>query len=315
LTPRVWEELRGWLGRRPDHPILKAIRAKDPAIAVYDEPGASGQAVFDYYVTLLASRRITLEVAREQFKVEYGREPTPEEASTRVQQFFGSRGLLLAKKPNPARTDEALVYLAVEHALTTGRQSVILTADADIEEQFYKLFWLIDTHYRGMLLADRYVKESVGLRPKGFPKELTSDPRWPFEAEGGVMIDRGSHDLNDLLPEKFSFVAISCWTVDTYFSALIFGAEQEMARLLAVKDRTGGLSTDRLGARNVHVWLAPLPIPEPDRGRAAVVLDRRFDILDSQAKVAALDVLQAFGDFERHSEVVYVERSPIVMPY
>ena len=68
------------------------------------------------------------------------------------------------------QTDEAPVYLAVERALITGKQTLVLTRDADVEEQF-KLLWLIDTHYREMLLADRYALHAAGP-PRSAPASL-----------------------------------------------------------------------------------------------------------------------------------------------
>ncbi|HLX32613.1 MAG TPA: hypothetical protein VKR79_07580 [Gaiellaceae bacterium] len=313
ITPRVWRELKGWLKRRNNHPILKAISGKNPAIATYGEPGVSGQAVFDYYVTLLTLRRQMLAVARVQFELEHGRPPTKQEAANRVQTFFGQRGLMLAAKRSPDRTDEALVYLAVEHALTTGRPSIILTRDSDIEEQLFKLCWLLDTHYRAMLLGDVYARHSVALHPRGFAEDILLDrERSPFYPRGAVLIDRPSDDLRELLPSRFRFVAVSAWTADVYLSVLVFGAEQAMARLLSVKDKTGGLSTDRLGRRNIHIWLAPLPLRARDRNCAAVVRDRRVPIPASEAQIARLDVLQAAGDFERHAVIRPQQVSPLI---
>ena len=73
------------------------------------------------------------------------------------------RGYLLAKKgaASPAGptffTDEARVRAAAVSAIPTARSAVVLTKDRDVFEQFVKLQWLLDTHYRGMLLADLYV--------------------------------------------------------------------------------------------------------------------------------------------------------------
>jgi hypothetical protein len=50
-----------------------------------------------------------------------------------VQRHLGPRGFLLASKGfSELPTDEALVYLAVEYALSTGRPTIILTGDADV---------------------------------------------------------------------------------------------------------------------------------------------------------------------------------------
>lgn len=96
-----------------------------------------------------------------------------------MQRGLGERARLLATKLVGNQTDEAPVYLAVERALITGKQTLVLTRDADVEEQF-KLLWLIDTHYREMLLADRYVLHAV----RG---HLEARPHHWREGRGGAM--------------------------------------------------------------------------------------------------------------------------------
>jgi hypothetical protein len=81
-----------------------------------------------------------------------------EEVRARLQQVFGPRGQLIAAKARGKQgitrsTDEEVVYVAIAHALRSGQPTAILTKDEDIQEQFYKLVWLIDTHYRGFLFA------------------------------------------------------------------------------------------------------------------------------------------------------------------
>jgi hypothetical protein len=314
LTTGVRAELEPWLARRPSHPVKQALDLEETPIATYEAPGSTGQVAFDYYVGLLHLRRRPLVRALEDFRKDRGREPTPDERAAimgRIQTYFGQRGALLAKKGSSSRTDEELVYLAVEHALTTGRQSAIVTVDADVSEQFYKLMWLVDTHYRSMLLGDRYAIESLSLRPRPLLNPGVAVEAWPFET--AVAIDRpGDVLMRALLPDRFRFVAVSCDTVGEYFSHLAFGAECEMARLLRVKERTDGLSTDRLGARNVHAWLGPLPIAEEFRACGAVTTDRRIKLAGRSASVAHLDWLHALGDFETHGEFEEVAQTPVL---
>ena len=257
-------------------------------------------------MALLSVRRRATELARSEFQREHGRDPAPDEERRlldRVQRRLGERGRLLATKPVGNYTDEALVYLAIEHALTTGRQTLIMTRDADVEEQFFKLVWLIDTHYRAMLLADRYVERQSGPdRTRAVPDSVLDDPDGPFEPRDAVMFERDLH-LLDVLPEDFHFVGVGCLNAGVYSSLLSFGAETEMARLLRVKDATGGLSSDRLGGRNLHAWLYPL---DACRGGtyAAVVCNRRVPVGRSGASVAKLDVEQALGTAEQHAGLV-----------
>jgi hypothetical protein len=321
LTPLVMEELRPWLMRRPDHRLTQAIKKRDaePLEVSPPERGHAGRNVYDYYMWLLLMRRSSIAVAERQFEDQHGRKPDPTERTTleeRIHRDLGQRGYMLARKgPGALPTDEQLVCLATTHAIRSGQRTVILTGDADVEEQFFKLLWLMDTHYRGMLLAKRYVQQFALMNPHALPRDIAQHPQCPFEDEGTVLIDRGNADLAHVLPTAPRCVAIACWTVGvSHFSAMTFMAEREMMELLDVKDRTGGLSTDLLGSRNLHPWLAPLPIQGSDRGCAAVARDHRFPITESHATVAGLDIAQAVTNLERHVKLDRVTGGPVTIP-
>ena len=318
LTPRVNFELRSWLLKRANHPVAAAIGGRHPGIGFRAEPkdGQPGRRVFDYYMTLLACRRNAMKIERRLFQKEHGRDPDVVEErrlADDLQKHIGERGRLIATKAGGSGTDEALVYLAVEHAITTGKQTLVLTRDADVEEQFFKLLWLIETHYRGMLLADRFVDTFSAFRTRPVPRAILDNPNGPFEPHDAVLIERTGH-MRDLLPAQSRFVAVSCWNARVQLSALSFGAEMEMGRLLAVKETTGGWSTNRLGGRNMHASVSPLHVG----GRAdcgAAVYDRRKTIGRSGASVAKLDLLQAINTGERHGHLVarqppHLERLP-----
>jgi hypothetical protein len=143
---------------------------------------------------------------------------------------------------------------------------------------------------------------------------LAEHPSCPFNDVGTVLIDRGDPSLASDLPAQPRCVAVACWTVGVaQLSRLSFMAEEEMAELLMVKDRTGGLSTDLLGGRNLHPWLAPLPIRGADRGCAAVARDRRIPVPASRAAVPALDFAQAVTNFERHATMEGVPASRVTI--
>jgi hypothetical protein len=307
LTERVNVELKPWLLKRPTHPVTVALLSSDPGIGERLEPksGEPGKRVFDYYMALLASRRNGLEIARMVFVRQHGRVPDADEErglADEVQKYLDQRGRLIATKPAGKLTDEALVYLAVEHALTTGKQTLVLTRDADVEEQFFKLLWLIETHYRGMLLADSYA-DHFGIYPIfQVPDSLLNDPRGPFEPHDAVLIERDP-DMRDLLPREPHCVGISCMNAGTYFSQARFMGETEMGRLLQIKDATGGLSTDRFGERNMHASIHPIPTGL-GHDCAALVYDRRAPVGTNGASVAKIDLAQALIPCEQSAQVV-----------
>jgi hypothetical protein len=310
LTPLVMQESRDWLVRHPEHALAQAIKRGDAKPAEWRPaaPGEPGHDVYEYYLALLAIRRNPIKAAEMRFVKEHGREPVEAERRVihaEVQRELSPRGYLLAKKgPSALPTDEALVYLAVHHALTTGRPTQILTADGDVEEQFVKLLWLMNTHYRGMLIAKRYAgPHFASFRPRPFPEAFWSKAGDLFERDGAVLIERGNPSLQQYLPDDAHCVPVSCWRIGTYFSKQTFMAEEEMSELLEVKDRTGGLSTDLLRGRNVHPWLGLLPLPHEDAMAAAVVRDQRLPLSRTNVAVPKLDVLLTMGNFESRIQV------------
>jgi hypothetical protein len=319
LTPFVIEESKEWLGRHPEHPLTSAILKKAARVQERKPPpdGTPGRSAYLYYLWLLLMRRRPLEIAEERFRREHGREPNKVEYQALrdgVQRELGPRGFMLARKGvKRLPTDETLPILAVEHALSTGRITHVVTADADVEDQFAKLLWLINTHYRGMLLADRYAADFGGFRPRPvrLPAFFRERPdAWPFESGGAVLIERGHPDLQHVLPPRPRCVAISCWNVGRYFSAMTFMAEQEMRRVLEVKDRTGGLNTDKLSGRNLHAWLAPLPIEPPDAGCAVVARDKRVPLPGTQVAIPRHDIAQCVNNIERTTRSEGVRSGP-----
>jgi hypothetical protein len=159
-----------------------------------------------------------------------------------IQRRFGERAALIAKKAKGSArsrtfyTDESLVYQATSSAIYTGRHTVILTKDEDVQEQFYKLIFFLNTQYRGMLLADRYARDFSNFTIHGMPM---SDPfSTAFRGNNNVLVEKRSGLDEELLPSECDPVMIECWTMGhRYFSRMSFCAETQMAELLRVKAR------------------------------------------------------------------------------
>lgn len=300
-SPRVMRELKGWSERRPDHPASRLLHSDSVVTLGEDLHGWRGHA-YTYYVALLGVRRRADRLARAHLESSAGGRPVSEDdVRTEVQRRVGPRGYALTKKisgksdPATLFTDEELVYVAVEHAVLTGQETVILTKDEDLYEQLYKLQWLIATHYRGHLLATAVAD--------GMELEVVEPPDTPDMAEcfERAALWRRPPGCDELvLPSSFSFVPVSCWVLGERMSTFTFGAEQEMGGLLRTKGSTEGRNTDRHGDGNVHYWLGPLDVPEDVRNCAVLGLDRRSPVHpSSSAHIALLDARQALFVGER----------------
>lgn len=298
LIEKVLRELAAHFAAVPEHPLRKAIRARNPALVVHQEP-ASGSPGFNallYYLNLLVTRRFVLQRAIDRYHREHGVEPEAEARrgiEAQIQRDFGERGLMLCKKPpSPLFTDEVLVYLAIRHAVRTGQPTMILTGDHDIEEQFLKAIELITIHYFAMLVAREYKRDPLSFHPRVVDVEDAEVGRL-FEA--ATLLDLGSRRVQDFRPASIEFVPISCCLLGHYFSQLTYGAETAMSEVLDVKDRTGGRSTDLFGERDVHAYFVPEVPNIPGRHAALISRDVRETVSGSDIGLAKLDCLAAIS--------------------
>lgn len=314
-------KLEPWLATHPSHVAAKAITEASPAIQffTYDRLEEWEVTAATCYANLLGIRKRLVRMKELEFEDTHGRQPNEVELAQLMQELHkavGPRGYLLARKgadkPRGPTfyTDELLVCLAMMTAITAGREVVILTKDEDIQEQFYKLQWLLDTHYRGMLLADWYATNPLDFVLHSLPKHVPSLPKHVphideyFEGDNNVLIERSRQLLDDILPHNWSPIAISCAILGDQLTHTTFIAEPGMKRLLRTKGETGGLSTDRLRGRNCHIWLAPLNVPDALRGCAAIALDRRRPLRSASVALPFLDVQQAILTRETVPRVV-----------
>lgn len=312
IVPPVGRELEPWLESRPAHPIAKAILDKESSVRFLGlRPSDKRErTAAEYYINLLGFRKrlLTLKLAR--FEEERGRPPNDDETRLLMRELhdeIGPRGYLLAKKGHESEgspnffTDEILVYLAMKTGIETGQDVVIVSKDEDILEQFYKLQWLLDTHYRGMLFADAYASDPSRFVTHSMPTEATPQLREAFVSNDNLLVERPLHfivgDAAPVLPPYCHPVIIHCWIVGTRLTQMAFCAEKEMKRLLDTKGVTGGLNTYKFGEKNCHLWLAPLSVPKDLRGCAAIASDSKTDF--GLAQIPLLDLNQTVFTGER----------------
>jgi hypothetical protein len=230
----------------------------------------------------------------------------------------GERGLVLAEKPmSPLATDEILVYRAVEHAIRTGQKTAILTRDHAIEEQFFKLTYMVAGHYKAMLCAEEYARDFASFRTIPVYERLRDDDWWPLLDGGAILVDatRWGPSQETVLPVDYTFVGISCINTGPVESQMAFGAERGMARLLDVKDRTRGRSTEELGSRNLHVLVPENMRPDDGCSYVLVARDIAVKLFDGRADVPWLDVGHALTSDERPREVRYATAPRIAIPH
>jgi hypothetical protein len=309
VIPGVRSELEPWRLRHPDFIGSRAVSERTAPIELLGVPTDEiDRCALNYYASLLLQRRRAFEYFAARFVELHGREPTQNETVEGVQRVFGERALLMAFKdgkvvtPDPRATDEYLVCAAAAHGLATGEPTIILTRDQDVLEQFYKLWWFLDTHYRAMLLADEYADDKMAYDHHAIP--TTEHTRSQFELrDDEFLLDMGNDRMQRCLPADFTFVSEECWLVQKdALTKMTFGAETNMHRLWRTKGETRGRVSNRIGERNLHAYLGATLLeavnPHIIANCVGVVRDRVLKVQDS-VTIPLIDILYALFSKER----------------
>ncbi|MDY0167367.1 MAG: hypothetical protein RBS80_12535 [Thermoguttaceae bacterium] len=266
IPPLVWTELQPWISS-PHHnqEISKLVdhayqhgHAKIEFLHISDDYREHG---FEHYFSLLSYRKQRGVEIYDQFCTRRGRAPTDIEFQAECQTQCGSRGSRLAYKGWQDRgkmnrfADEELVVLAVQTAILRGVDVAILSRDLDVEEQFLKLLGFLQHDYTAMLVAEEYASH---------PDKLQFMPgKWPpfqgyVEDEEMLVWKTTLATVDRLRPAQYRIVDLHSVVVGNHptclkVTPLSFRAETAVRRLLVIKNRSGGLNTDRLGGRNCRL--------------------------------------------------------------
>ncbi len=313
VTPQIFRELQQSWCRTPSanrhihHLVMEWIERKHSPVFEYFHLDPENKIIaswFAYYMHLLVARKRLWGIVEDQLYQQLHRHPTEQEVQQHLFKHYGERGYLRAKKgknANNSRTfsaDEEMVLLAFVHALCFGTETVILSGDKDVEDQVYKLQWLLNTHYRGMLFAECWSRGDITLPTTHLD---TTDPEIAkaFFGDDAVLLQGRSASLEEVLPETCTQSILYNWLVtgplsEMRFHPMAICLEQEMRRLLWMKATTNGSNTNVLDGRNCHIWQRPLPIPN-----GCVVFARDIKCRLGGTEVPILDLQHAFGTDER----------------
>lgn len=327
IPPCVKEELDVWM-KSPNHNSLRSDEVRRrlricTELPVQDSLGDEVRGkVAGYYHFLLALRKLVGKKFALEYEFKHGCTPSKEEffsAFKQADEKFDDRAARLAWKGNEDfskdnyTSDEQIVIMAVLNALSTGRETVILTRDHDLMEQFYKLLYLMDTHYRSMLAAERYTAS-----PQDFIAESTSNVmpggqdyfgQW-FQGADDMLFKEslpGESGWDSLLPKESDLVNAGCmWFADgpedLQVASMTFCADTEMRRLLQVKAESNGMNTNLFGDRNCH--LSPCEILGESIGAyAAIATDKMQQLGPGYPPIRALDYEHAIRSGERFNKI------------
>ncbi len=230
ITPGVWKELLPWL-KTPFRnatirdTVLTAARSQASRASEFQQSASPRIEVlfldeeeftrrgYKYYLDLLTLRKLLGPVATAVLTKRLERAPTQDEFVAEVQGKFGARALRMARKgieaansPNKL-TDEQLVVAAVLTAIMRGSEVFIITRDADVLEQYFKLLCLMKEHYRAMLVADQYAANPELMKFRQVPVGGAGVPG--FAGSSVFVLETTDAQFNPL-PPKFHFVNIYC---------------------------------------------------------------------------------------------------------
>jgi len=154
--------------------------------------------------------------------------------------------------------------MAILTAIMRGSETIIVTRDADVLEQYFKVLCLMKEHYRAMLVADRYAASPDTMPFREVPIHGNGVHIPPFSGSTILELETTDAELNPL-PAGFHFVNTYCFVLGGEPSSMrttscSFCAETEIAQMLKVKTVTGGLNTDKLNGRNCTIHTTALTL-------------------------------------------------------
>jgi hypothetical protein len=223
-----------------------------------------------YYVNLLGLRRETVTAVQSEIAEHSGTQPSRQNVNNLVKTRFGERGSRLAKnsdrhgQPDHRYNDEAIVMFAITHALMSGQETIILTHDEKVFEQFYKAVWLVDTHWHSMLMADLFAKDPLAFAPlrhaSDAPERVVRVLEQVFDLStaDAVFMNKPSPELREILPSGLTTVPIQCVLIKERVHVMKFGLVQEMEAIYRTKVACDWRNTGSLEDRNFHVSLGPV---------------------------------------------------------
>jgi hypothetical protein len=319
FTRLVWSELQPWFNdpfaNKYFHShVAKARQTPNDSIVFFSPKQAWSENVVasaSYYVHLLACRKSVGLLLKHNFEKKHGRLPSPDELSRLVQKVVQDRGWLLARKGlehgcetvEEMFSDEEVVVCALFNALTTGHETHIWATDPDLIELFYKAQYLIDTHYRTMLIADRYKADPSATYVQRIPVPHGSRIAEFFKPPEILSVFFNvDHLPRVVLPTEFSPVLTVCerfvqhrthWSSAGFF----FTGEREMLRLMEFKGKSDGLNSLALEGQNCHIVLTP-PFPKGTGGRVWIGTDQAAPFV-GQFPLPLVDINYAILPIER----------------
>ncbi|MCE9545948.1 MAG: hypothetical protein K8T25_10575 [Planctomycetia bacterium] len=150
-------------------------------------------------------------------------------------------------------SDEMHCMMAILYALQNRRDTVILTADADYIEIFYKAQWFFDAHYRAWLAA-----KLIKAGQYGEPVKEMQDTKGYFDGPL-TLYRRPTAHMMEVLPHDSRAVRVGVLYVapDGRLHKLSFPFELKMLEMLVSRAATGRC-TDLFGDANIHIDLGPL---------------------------------------------------------
>lgn len=304
VTRGVHHELKPWLAtpfyNKALTPPLSRTSLNEHI--VFEEDMWQGNAFYSYYVNLLLMRKRRGQALVEDFVQRHGRQPTADEQNNLFNRGGLERDRKLLQKgfkdiasPN-FFTDEELVTSAVLTAILTGRDSVILTRDPDLLEQFEKLLSLLTKHYIAHCFANIYAESKSSFETKGM-RQGHHVLDFYFDATESLLVKKHvSPELfvEAVLPNSFEVVRTTCLLFggqppDLTVTPLPFRLERGMADLLMAVGNSFGLCTDRLQDKNCHATGFPIGIDDPDEW-VIVSKDNMRSPPDSPLRFAEIDV-------------------------
>jgi hypothetical protein len=268
------------------------------SIAIADKSSFK-QFGYDYYVKLLSLRKKLGVVVARELRTSLGRDPTDEQLKQHLHNKYHPRIATIAFKgwkdqlKRNYLADEELVVTAALTAILSGTETLILTWDTDVFDQFAKLMELLAQDYICFRFSECHFHNPEGYPL--FPLDISADSSddFPFVGNSIKHAVFAYQDGEGLPPYAFTPVHAYCVLLGNHhlapkISTAAFCLEAEMADLLRIKGATDGKNTARFPGQNIIAGSAT-----GNRGFGTLM------VLGEEKHVSYENVIVSWSDLQR----------------
>jgi len=217
-----------------------------------------------HYLAILTHKRLLGHLVWKKLRDTLGHVPTTQEWQESIKLFeFGRKSYLRATTSAPSEpidsihVEDWLILYAAFNAIFDGHNSIVITNDRTVIEQFVTLCVCMQRDYRAWTMCPHIMLIDLSWDDKD---DMTGR-RYGFKSLP-IVLQIGEEQCEKMLPVHPWPIHLHCWLIERKDDGwglipMSFRAERPMHAAISFRGANGGRNTTSLGDHNIHFLSVP----------------------------------------------------------